>query len=194
VSWFYPALRYSFENFLVPIFFFVAFRLGGAKPAIMIALAVTVGQILFFKIRRMPLSPIFISLSALTLVSGLADLAMTEPRYFKYSPAAQNFFIAMLLSGAIAIKFPVAEWFARGLPKRLQPNLAELPKSYPRNVTVLFIFYFLIKGGVYLYLSYKVDLGELVLLRTVVGPVSFALILLTEHMIRKKKGRPAASP
>jgi intracellular septation protein A len=191
VTRFLTAVRFLIENFLAPFAFFVVFRLRGTKPAIAVALAILVLQAGYFWLRRIRFSPFFITAGLVTLLTGTADLLVTHPHYFRLSPAGQNFFIALLLLVAMAAHLPVIEWFASGLPARFRPDLTKLPREYPRRVAWLFVAYFVAKGGLYLYLAFEVDLGELVILRSIIGPISFGLLVLAEWRLRHARRSPA---
>lgn len=203
------AIEFFLKNFIVPVAFILTFKAAGAKAAIAVAVVATVLQILVSRWKRIKLSPFFIVSSAFALVSGGLDLVLSTPQYYRLEPFVQNMLIGSVLLGTVMAKLPVVEWFAAGLPERIRPQVGEvsssrltknpsvdlLPPSYVRKLTLIWVIYFFTKGTAYLWLAFQVDLGNLVLLRSTLGPLSFGLLLGGEMAFRRwRRSRRLALP
>jgi uncharacterized membrane protein len=182
----WATLEFVLKNFAAPIGFFFVFRAHGAKPAIALALGVTGLQLLLHWVLRAGLSPFFIVASGFTILFGVIDLLIATPRFFRLEPFVQNFIMGSVFLATLFTRMPIATWFATGLPERIRPRLdSPETRRYLRNVTVVWAAYFHVKGLLFLYLAFQVDLGELVLLRTIIGGGTLVLMFLGELTYRK---------
>jgi intracellular septation protein A len=179
------AVYYTFLNLATPIVFYLAFQLRGAKPAIAFALAVSVVQVIAHLYYRVRMTPLFIVATGFTVLFGTIDLVIHSPRFFRLEPFAQNFVVATVLWVSIFLRIPLAAWFLAGLPRKLRPDLAVLPDDYLKKLTFIWIAYLYVKSGIFLYLAYEVDLGELVILRSLIGGGTLFLMFVGEIVYRK---------
>lgn len=183
-------LQFIFLNFAPPIAFFCVFQLKGAKPAIAVAVVLTVIQVLTHLVLRQRLSPFFLTASAFTALFGCMDFMVHEPRFFRLEPFAENFMLGILFGLTVLANKPIALWFAQAMPVQLRPDLSDGTGLYLRQVTIAWIIYFFTKSAVFLYLAFQVDLGKLIVLRTIIGGVSLAVMFGGEILYRKKiRGR-----
>ncbi len=183
-------LTFALRNFIVPIVFFVTFRLAGPEPAIAFAVGVAVVQTGVFLRWRIPLNPFFIASSAFTVFFGGLDLVFGGARFYRLSPFFHNLVIGTVLFVSLFTRLSLMEWFAHGLPDRFRPKGGEIGRGYFRKMTLLWVVYFYLKSVFYLWLAFQVDLGELILLRSVIGNISFAIVFLGEIIYRKALRRP----
>ena len=179
------ALDFILKNMAVPIAFFLVFRAQGAKPAIAVAIAVTIVHLLISRIRRIPLSPFFVVAAVFTVLFGSIDLMVRTPRFFRLEPAFQNGLIGAAFLFTLVTKIPLAEWFAKALPEQVRPSLDQDSRPYLLKVTIVWIVYFFLKAALYLYLAFHVDLGRLVILRALIGGGSLAAMFVGEILYRK---------
>lgn len=161
------------------------FRAYGAKPAIGLAIAVTCLQLLLHAVFRLAISPFFLVASGFTVLLGSIDLLVASPRFFRLEPFAQNFVMGTVFLVTLFTRLPLVAWFAAALPEKVRPNLDEHGHHYLRKVTLVWVVYFYIKSLIFLYLAYQVDLGNLILLRSLIGGVSLVLMFVGEIIFRK---------
>src|SRR4051794_8292594 len=90
-------IAFTLLNFAAPIAFFVVFQLKGSKPAIALAVVSTLIQAAAHWVWKIRASPFFIVATVFTLLFGGMDLALPEPRFYRFSPALQNFTVATTL-------------------------------------------------------------------------------------------------
>jgi intracellular septation protein A len=178
-------LEFTLINFATPIAFYVTFRIAGPKPAIALAIATTGIQALVHKIRGLKMGPFFLLASGFTVFFGSIDLVVASPRFFRLEPAVHNFVVGVVFLYSAFTHRPLVAWFAEAVPERFRPSIAELGPGYLRGVTVYWAAYLLAKAGVYLYLAFKVDLGTLIVLRSVIGGSSLGAMVLAEIAYRK---------
>jgi intracellular septation protein A len=190
------ALEFVVKNFVPPIAFFIVFKGWGSKPAIAVAIAMTVLQLGFQFVKNYKLSPFFLTAATFTLVFGGMDLVVSEPRYYRLAPFAENFIMASAFLGTVLLGKPLALWFAQALPPQMRPDLSlhagtEMER-YLHRVTLVWIAYFFAKSFLFLYLAFVVDLGRLIVLRAIIGNASLVLMFGGEIFYRKKLRRAAS--
>ena len=179
------ALEFIFKNFATPIAFFLTFQAYGAKPAIALALVVTAVTLLIHLIFKLKISPFFMVAAGFTVVLGSIDLVVSTPRFFRLEPFAQNFLMGAVFLVTVLMKRPIAEWFAAALPASVRPELGPGSRGYLQGVTLAWSIYFFLKSFLFLYLALQVDLGRLVILRSVIGGASLAVMFGGELAYRK---------
>jgi uncharacterized membrane protein len=72
-----------------------------------------------------------------------------------------------------------------GLPAAFRPKIGPEMGGYLRKLTLIWGFYLILKGLIFLYLAYHVNLGHLILLRSLIGGGSLALMIGGEIIYRK---------
>lgn len=184
------ALSFTLLNFGAPIAFFIVFQVAGAKPAIGLAVGATLIQALAHWVFSLPISPFYVVASGFTVAFGMIDLLIDSPRFFRLEPFAQNMLIGLVFLISIKTKISVLGWLVNGLPAAFRPKIEPEMSGYLRNLTLIWGLYLIAKGLVFLYLAYHVNLGHLILLRSVIGGGSLALMIGGEIIYRKCCWRP----
>ena len=181
------------KNFLVPITFFLLFHWIGPKVAIGVAVVMTAIQIIWDRARGEKLSPFFAVASFFTVAFGLVDLFLRSPRFFKLEPFFQNSLMGLIFAASLITDRPLIVWFAEAMPMRWRPHLGSAGVSYLRGVTLVWSLYFFLKAALFLWLAYRVDLGKLVILRSVVGGSTLVLMIVGEIGFRKWRNQGSRS-
>jgi uncharacterized membrane protein len=127
----------------------------------------------------------FILSSSFTVLFGGMDLLLSNPRFFRLEPFVHNFFLSLIFFATAFTRYPIIRWFVEGLPKRLRLESSEATPQYLKNVTFVWALYFLLKAFLYLYLGLTVDLGKLILYRSVIGSITIGLLMGGEMVYRK---------
>lgn len=161
------------------------FETAGAKPAIGLAVAATILQALAHWVFSLPISPFYIVASGFTVAFGTIDLLIDSPRFFRLEPFAQNLLIGAVFLISLKTRISVLGWLVNGLPAAFRPKIGPEMAGYLRRLTFLWGLYLLAKAFIFLYLAYHVDLGKLILLRSLIGGGSLALMIGGEIIYRK---------
>ena len=171
-------LAYFFLNLATPFTFYWTFHQWGPKAAIGFAVAVSILQALTHVIFRVRPSPLFIIASGFTCLFGGIDLWIKTPQFYRFEPFAQNLAVATFVLLATWARLPIAYEFIKALPRPLQPQLQASDAPPLKRLTWTWIVYLYLKAAFYLYLALRVDLADLILLRTLLGGGSMILMLL----------------
>jgi intracellular septation protein A len=180
------ALDFTAKNFLVPIAFFVTFRIYGSKPAIALAIVGTLVQLGVHAITRTKPSPFFLVATGFTVVLGGIDLFVDSPRFYRLEPGLQNLLMGTVFLVTVYLRKPIVVWFAAALPESVRPDLGPNDVDYLRKVTFAWSLYFFAKGVLFIWIALKVDLGRLVILRSIIGGSSMALMFGGELLVRRR--------
>lgn len=188
---FFQASGYIFDNFAVPIVFFITFRGWGAKTAISFVIGVTIFQLAVSWILKKPLSPFFIIAAVFTISFGGIDLIIPDPKFFRLEPFVQNLVMGLLFLSTVFTNTPLIARFAGALPAKLRPDFSRIGHNYLKRLTLIWAVYLLVKSFIFLYLALNVDLGSLIVLRPVIGGGTLLLLVVGEMIYRKWLHRPA---
>jgi uncharacterized membrane protein len=132
-----------------------------------------------------PISPFYIVASGFTVAFGTIDLFLDSPRFFRLEPFAQNFLIGMIFLISLKTRISVLGWLASGLPAAFRPKIEPEMAGYLRKLTAVWGIYLLAKAFVFLYLAYHVNLGHLILLRSLIGGGTLGVMIGGEIIYRK---------
>jgi uncharacterized membrane protein len=139
---------------------------------------------------RYKLSPFFLVASGFTVLFGGMDFFVKEPQFYRLAPFAENAVIGGVFAGTALIGRPIAVWFAQALPPSVRPDLTEDMAGYLRTLTWIWVAYFFAKAILFLYLAFHVDLGRLIVLRSLIGGLSLIVMFGGEIFYRKRiRGR-----
>jgi len=185
------AATFVVKGFLPPIAFYAVFSKYGGHPAIAVAVAITVVQLAVHLVLQHVISPFFLTTALFTILFGGFDLIAQEPRYYRLAPFAENFILGVTFYVTCALKRPIAGWFVKALPPQLRPGESHSPEldGYLARVTYVWSAYFLAKSFLFLYLGLTVDLGKLIILRSVIGGPTIVLMFVGELLYRKWRKR-----
>lgn len=178
-------LKYGLVNFATPVIFYLAFKGWGTKPAISFAVGTALLQIAFHLFYRLKFTPFFFLATFFTLAFGGLDLFITNPHFFRLEPAIHNLVLATILLGMVLARVSVVSYFAEALPEKMRPDFSQVSPRYIKNLTWIWIAYLYLKGLIYLDLAFRVNLGDLIALKAIVGGGSLLLLFIGEVFFRR---------
>jgi intracellular septation protein len=127
------------------ILFFVAFKLGDIYIATAVAIAASVAQIAWFRVRRGRVAPMHWVSLGIIVVFGGATLLLHDETFIKWKPTVLYWsFALILLAGRVV--------FGRNLIAALIPDLT-LPESVWGRVTWAWIAFLSAMGAANLYIA-----------------------------------------
>jgi uncharacterized membrane protein len=179
------AIAFLLRDFAVPLSFFLIFQLKGPKPAIATAVVIAAIQLGALLVLKRKISPFFLTASLFTILFGGMDFFVHEPHFFKLEPFAENAAIGLIFAATLAAGKPIVLWFAQALPEKFRPEITSASAAYLKKVTIAWILYFFAKGLFFLYLAFQVDLGQLVVWRSVIGGSTLLMMVGGEILYRR---------
>lgn len=140
-------MKFLFDLFPV-ILFFVAFKFYGIYAATAVAMAATVGQIAWVRLRGRRVEPmLWVSFGVITIF-GSATLLLQDENFIKWKPTV----LYWLFAAALAVA-QVA--FGRNLIRAMMDKQLQLPVTAWTRLLWSWVGFFAAMGGINLYVAYN---------------------------------------
>ncbi len=171
-------LRLLFQDFGPLLSFYVLNYEFGVRVAIVGSMVFGIGLIGAL-ISRKKTVPNFLIFSTLcSLVFGTYDLYSGNIFFVKFESMATNLFTAAFFSWSLfGGRTPIIQEFALRTDATLEENLDDALKYYFRILTWVWICYFVLKSGLYLWIGLYYTLEAGIAFRTVFGNITIWLLL-----------------
>lgn len=170
------ALRWVLADF-GPLLMFWALNLAfGLKPAIAGSVLFILADSLWRWRRRLPFTRIYILASVLTVVFGSVDLLSATPFMLKYEAVITNMFTGLAFVAGARGSRPLIMELAeqrQGSPFPQRPDVTRFFQLF----TLLWAGYFFLKAGFYIVVALLMPLTQAMVVRSVVGGTSLALMV-----------------
>ena len=142
-------MKFFFDLFPV-ILFFIAFKFAGIYAATAVAIAATVAQITWVKLRGGKVSNLQWASLVIIAIFGGATLLLRDELFIKWKPTVLYWLAGVAFLGALAMK--------RNLVKSVMAEAGlELPEHVWTKLAVAWGVFFLFKGSLNLYIAYAFD-------------------------------------
>ncbi len=177
-------LRFAYDSFAPLIVFLVVKRFSTLVLAIGAAVAFGVVDLLVRLARKAPVSRLYLFSFAVTVAFGVIDLYAATPFIFSYEAALTNLLTAGFFGITLVRGTPLIQEIAE---KGLSSQQSARPdvRAYLRVLTAVWTLYFVLKAGFYAYLAARYDIERAIAIRSIVGTVSLAALLLGETVVRR---------
>jgi len=171
-------------NFGPLLAFWVIYQRWGVLTAIATSMAVAVAETAYRLLRRRPITRLFLMNVALTLGFGLVDLVLRKSVVFRFEAVLTNLIAAAYFTASLAGSRSILLELHESTRDPAEPVRPEVP-AYLRLLTGVWVAYFVVKAALYAYLALALPLDGALIVRSVVGPVSFFALLFGERLVRK---------
>jgi len=139
-------------KFLLDLFpvllFFVAFKVAGIYAATAVAIAATIAQVGWLKLRRKPVSPMLWASLAIIVVFGGATLVLQDETFIKWKPTVLYWLFGAVLAGGALV-------FRRNLIRAVLSDQMQLPEPVWARLNWSWIAFFAFMGTANLYVAYN---------------------------------------
>ncbi len=170
------ALRWVLADF-GPLLMFWALDLAfGLKPAIAGSVLFILADGMWRWRRGLPFTRIYILTSVLTGVFGSVDLLAATPFMLKYEAVITNAFTGLAFVAGARGSRPLIMELAEQRQGSPFPKRADVTRFF-QLFTLLWAAYFFVKAAVYLAVALMMPLTQAMLVRSVAGSVSLALMI-----------------
>jgi intracellular septation protein A len=168
--------RFALTEFGPIIGFGLLAAIWGVKVAIAGSIAIILVDTAWRRIKRVPLTRTYVLFSGLTLVFGLVDLVAVEPMLLKFESVLTNLVTAATFALGARGRTPLLQQFAEQRAGAPLPARADVRRFF-QLFTLAWAAYFVLKALFYLWVALSFPLAQAVAIRSVVGSLSFALLL-----------------
>jgi intracellular septation protein len=140
-------MKFLFDLFPV-LLFFVAFKVYDIYVATAVAIAASVGQVAWLKLRGRKVEPMLWAGLAIIVVFGGATLVLHDETFIKWKPTVLYWLFAAALAGAELVA-------GRNLIRALLGAQLELPDTAWRKLNLSWIAFFAFMGAANLAVAYN---------------------------------------
>ncbi len=137
-------------DFFPILLFFVSFKVYGIYAATVVAIIATVVQVTYVWVRTHRFEPMHVITLAVIVVFGGATLYFQDELFIKWKPTVVNwlFGLVFLLSQAFGQRTAI---------ERLLGGKVELPSGVWKRLNLMWASFFVVVGGVNLFVAYNFD-------------------------------------
>ena len=139
-------MKFLFDLFPVALFF-VAFKLSGIYVATAVAIATTVAQVAWLKLRGKPVHVMLWASLAIIVVFGGATLFLQDETYIKWKPTVLYWLFGAVLAGSALL-------FDKNLIRALLSEQMQLPERVWRRLNWSWVGFFAFMGAANLYVAF----------------------------------------
>jgi len=143
-------MKFLFDLFPV-ILFFIAFKFAGIYVATGVAIAASVGQIGWLKLRRRKVDTMMWTSLVIIVVFGGATLLLHDETFIKWKPTVLYWSFAAALAGAQLLA-------RKNLIQGLMQEQMQLPQAAWNRVNWSWAFFFVFMGAINLYVAFNYSL------------------------------------
>jgi intracellular septation protein len=166
-------------DFFPILLFFVAYKVYGIYVATMVAIVATIVQVAYVWARTRRVEPMHLITLAVIAVFGGATLYFQDELFIKWKPTVVNwlFGVAFLLSQIFGRRTAI---------ERLLGGKVELPSGVWKRLNLMWASFFIVVGGVNLFVAYRFDTDTWVNFKLfgLIGLTLFFVILQTLYLHR----------
>ena len=139
-------MKFLFDLFPV-VLFFVAFKIAGIYVATAVAIAATLAQVAWLKLKKRKVEPMLWASLAIIVVFGGATLLLQGETFIKWKPTVLYWLFAGVLAGAAAAR--------RNLIRAMLSDHMQLPDPVWSRLNLAWIGFFAVMGVLNLYVAYN---------------------------------------
>jgi len=139
-------MKFLFDLFPV-ILFFVAFKFAGIYVATSVAIAASVVQVAWLKLRRKKVDPMLWASLAIIVVFGGATLALQDEIFIKWKPTILYWLLSATLAGSLL--------FRKNLTRAVLSKELQLPDAIWTRLNWSWAGFFALMGVANLYVAYN---------------------------------------
>ncbi len=171
-------------DFFPIVIFFICYKFYGIYTATAVAMAASVFQVLFHRIKHQHYEKMHLISLALIIVLGGATLIFHNPWFIKWKPTCIYWLSSLVFLGSTFIgKKPIIQ-------KMMDSNI-DLPNNIWRRLNLAWCLFFAVMGGLNIYVAYNFSTDFWVNFKLFGGAgmtlvfIFLQAIYLTRHMGRK---------
>ena len=170
-------IQFLLTNFGPLIGFYLLNNIWGLQTAILGSMGIVVAELIWIKvIRKGKVSSLFLFSGAIVFVFGALDLWLQQSLFFKLEAFLINLFTAVFFGLSLRNEKSLIQELAE-TQKRTSSDQSEDKRFFFQLLTIFWCLYFIAKGFFFLWLNFTTPMNEALLLRMIIGKVSFWIML-----------------
>lgn len=171
-------MKFLFDLFPV-ILFFITFKFFGIFAATAVAMAATIGQIIYTKIRHGAVDKMLLMSGAIITVFGGATLLLKDPKFIEWKPSILYWIFTAVLLGSQFI-------FNKNPMRNMMEKQISLPDAVWSRLNIAWALLFLALGFLNLYVAFNFSQDTWVNFKLFgITGIMFVFIILQTLLISK---------
>src|SRR5262245_46451438 len=167
-------MKFLFD--LLPVvLFFAAFKLADIYVATAVAIATSVFQVAWLKLRRQPVPGMVWASLAIIVLFGGATLLLQDETFIKWKPTVLYWLFGVVLAGAAAA--------GRNLIRAMLSEQVQLPEPVWARLNWSWIGFFVFMGAINLYVAYNFSTDNWVNFKLFGGMGLMLLFVLAQAVV-----------
>ncbi len=178
-------------DFFPIVLFFICYKFFGIYTATAVAIAASVAQVIFYRLKHQHYEKMHLISMALITILGGATLFFHNPWFIKWKPTGIYWLSSVVFIGSTFIgKKPLIQ-------KMMDGNIS-LPTQIWNRLNIAWALFFIVMGALNLYVAYHYDTDFWVNFKLFGGAgftllfVFFQALYLTRHVVEKDLGKPSS--
>jgi intracellular septation protein A len=169
-------IRWLLTNFGVLILFQLTKHFFGLKWAIGVSMVYAVGEILWLKLRKRPVSTFMLFSLTVVLLFGALDMWLANEFFLKLESGVMNLIIAGLFGLSLRREKTVIEELAEHQGRTSKERTPDKTFFF-RVLTTIWFLYYLLRAFAFTWMSFTIGDDEAFIARNLLGTVSFYVLL-----------------
>lgn len=187
-------LGWVLQSFGPLVSFYVILKIWGLLPAIVTGLVIGAALVAFEIWRERKVSTLTLFTALSVAVFGALDLKFQTGFFIKLEPALGNVVTGLFFLGTVVAGQPLICEIA----EKQGEALTARARAYLRKLTIVWGLFFFVRAAGYVWMAYHLTLERALVIRGILGPVSFGALFALELGYRSlrhgKAGIDARSP
>jgi intracellular septation protein A len=165
-------LKFTFSNFGPILIFYLANHFYGITVAVCASIVWTIGEVVLLRLSRKPVGTFFKFSATIAIVFGLVDMYFQKSLLFQYEASLTNVMVGLFFLSSLFGEKPIIREFAEA-QGRISKELSPDSEYYFKFLTIVWSVYMFAKAAFYFWVAAKFSLEEGLVIRSVVGNVTF---------------------
>lgn len=185
ISLFKNVCIFLLTNFGPLVGFYLVNMLFGFKTAVLVSIGLVFIELIILKMKKQKITSFFYFSSAIIIVFGIADLFIKQPFFFKFEATLTNLFFAVFFGMSLFKEKSIVQEFAE-MQKRTSEQQNPDKQFFFKVFTIFWCLYFITKAVFYLWINLNTSLDEGLIIRMVVGKLSFWIMMFVSIGLPKQ--------
>ncbi len=176
--------QFLYHNFAPVLVFVAANRWWSYKIAVGVALTFTFFEIIRHRYQNKNMTSFFKISAAMAVVLGVLDLLIQDALFFKFEASLSNLVMAIFFGISLRGEKSLIQQFAEE-QGRTSSEPSEDKNFFFRLLTMIWVAYFVMKAGLYLWINFNFEIADASLMRMFIGNVSFGVMIFLSMGLAK---------
>ncbi len=177
--------RFLISNFGPLIGFYFVNHFWGFQMGVVVSIALVIIEFIWLKLKKLEIGRFFYFSSAMILCFGIADLVIQAPFFIKYEASITNLIFAVFFGSSLFKEKSIIQEIAESQGRTSTESSVDKIFFF-KLFTLFWCLYFVGKAAFYLWLNSVSTLEEGMIIRLIVGKLSFWMMMFISIGLPRK--------